>query len=77
MTHLEAERRYQFATQKLVNLKWHLSELAKHSNDSYVRTQLSLLAGDTRKDIDNLLADDFVYDPSEFDTTIPRKSSAS
>jgi hypothetical protein len=60
-THLEAERRYQFATQKLINLKWHLTELSKHSTDRYVRTQLTLLAGDTAKDIANLLAEDFVY----------------
>lgn len=68
---LVTDRRLQFATQKLINLKWWLSELAKHSNDKYVRVQLTLLAGDARKDIDNLLADDFVYDPSTFDS-VPR-----
>lgn len=55
---MELHRKYDVASQQLVNLKWWLTELAKHSSDTYVRTQLTLLAGDTRKVIDNLLAPD-------------------
>ncbi len=78
MTHLEAERRYQFATQKLINLKWQLREWEFQAPaNSLIRGDIHIQAGVLQKAIDNLLsADDFVYDVTAIDTAIPRPSVA-
>lgn len=65
--------RYQYATQKLINLKWELTKLEFFAPaNSAMRDTIHALIGGLQEAVNNLLSDDFQFDPSTFDTKIPK-----